>query len=231
MGRIPLAKKDIQHFSDLYDGEILQFDDELKRFFLFLQEQELWEGTLLIITSDHGEEFLEHGGVLHGRTQYQELIHVPLIIRGPGVPQLKRIRGNASLVDVMPTVLRTFGIEPPISQDGIDLSLLWQERKSKPTNRYIYAEADHNNAKNDIKRAVIYEHYKLHYDLMSKKSQLFNLLEDPGEKNNLATKNTSIANQLFRSLRQFMQVENKGKPLKQFSPKQIEKLRSLGYLQ
>lgn len=224
-GLVLLSQKDIQHFSDLYDGEIRQLDDELGKLFLFFKEQGLWEQTLLIVTSDHGEEFLEHGGVLHGQTQYQESIHVPMIMHGPGIPKSKRIEGNSSLVDVMPTVLGMLGIETPDTLDGIDLQPTWGSSETKLPSRFIFAEADHH----DIKRAVFHQHYKLHYDLLTKKSQLYDLTKDPNEKYDLADKDTSAANQLFSQLRQFMRVENKGQPLEELSSEEINRLKSLGY--
>ena len=70
-----------------------------------LRDRELLADTLLVITSDHGEEFLEHGGVLHGRTHYQEVLHIPMILRGPSIPAGERIRTPVSLVDLVPTLL------------------------------------------------------------------------------------------------------------------------------
>jgi arylsulfatase A-like enzyme len=81
-----LSDADIRHLTELYDAEIRQLDDVLAGFFAELELRGRREDTLVVLTSDHGEEFQEHGGLLHGHTQYQELLAVPLILRGPGIP-------------------------------------------------------------------------------------------------------------------------------------------------
>ena len=83
----PLSEADVRFLKDMYDAEIRQLDDLLAGFFEYLEEEGVFEDTLVVVTSDHGEEYFEHGGVLHGRTQYQELVGIPLILRGPGVPR------------------------------------------------------------------------------------------------------------------------------------------------
>ena len=78
-GQFDLEEKDAAHLLDLYDAGIRQVDDELARLFGFLEDDGLLDDTLLVVLSDHGEEFLEHGSVLHGHTQFQEVVRVPLI--------------------------------------------------------------------------------------------------------------------------------------------------------
>lgn len=103
--RVEYDEADRRHLIDLYDANLHQTDAELQRLIEFMRFEGLLDEALVVVTSDHGEEFLEHGGVLHSRTQYQELLHVPLIVRGPGVPAGLRIATPVSLVDVAPTVL------------------------------------------------------------------------------------------------------------------------------
>ena len=78
-------------------------------------------GTLVMVTSDHGEEFLEHGYVEHGRSFYQEITRVPVIISGAGVPSGVRSDRVASQMDLFPTVLEIAGISFPEELPGIDL--------------------------------------------------------------------------------------------------------------
>lgn len=230
-GQFDLNKADVKHLSDLYAAGVRQMDDDLKKLFAFLKKQKLLDKTLLIITSDHGEEFLDHGGVLHGRTQFQELIHVPLIIRAPGIPRDKRINYPASLVDVMPTVLTMLDIPAPSSIDGIDLSSLWQKGGTQPPTTFIFAEADHYNIKHDIKRAIRHQQYKLHYDLLTKETQLYDLANDPKEKVNIISEHNPMAESLLKRLKKFMQSEKTAPKRTPLSPQEIEKLKSLGYLQ
>jgi len=122
-GRLTLDERDLRHLSDLYDAGIRQLDDRLAELFARLDELGLRDSTLVVVTSDHGEELGEHGGVPHGRTMHRELLGVPLLLHGPGVPRGRRVRELATLADVVPTVLGRLGIEAPPS-DGIDL-LAW----------------------------------------------------------------------------------------------------------
>jgi len=229
-GTLSLDKADVKHFADLYDAEIRQLDDQLKRLLGFLQQEALLEKSFMIITSDHGEEFLDHGGILHGRTQYQELIHIPLIIRGPGIPPSRRFKGIVSLVDMVPTVLSLLGISSPSGLEGLDLSPLWQDNRYKLPDRFIFSEADQYNVKNDIKRAVWHGKYKLHYDLLTKKLELYNLVNDPTERLNVASEYPSVGMVLLTKIKKFMMKITRDTQSVPLTPKEIEKLKSLGYL-
>ena len=83
-GNAPVNPERLDHFLSLYDGEITWVDSQLSRLFAEMRDRGLVENTVIILTADHGEEFLEHGGVGHGHTLYEEMIHVPLIVSGPG---------------------------------------------------------------------------------------------------------------------------------------------------
>lgn len=234
-GHLSLNRADIEHLLNLYDASIRQMDDGLARLFKFLEDRDLLDNTLLVITSDHGEEFLEHGGVLHGRTQYQEVLQVPLVMRGPGIPQSTRVKDIASLVDVMPTILAMLGVPDPLPSDGIDLRFLWEKVDVQPAPRFIFGEADHNNEVEgrrveDIKRAVRHPRYKLHYDRLTKESQLYDLLEDPHEKFDVASAHTSLGDLLLDRLAEFMRVDKIGKASSPLTPQETETLKSLGYL-
>jgi arylsulfatase A-like enzyme len=229
-GKLSLNNTDIKHLIDLYDAEIRQLDDQLLVLFGLFQQKGVLDETVIIITSDHGEEFLEHGGVLHGRTMYQELIHVPLVIRGPGLPQAKRIREMVSLVDVMPTLLGLVGIPNPPGLEGYDLCSLWRTPSSRLPDRLIFAEADHKNKENDIKRAVRGPRYKLHYDRLTKESHIYDLLNDPQERNNIAAKEATVFEFLLQELKKFMTKSKEGGKKVPLSPENIERLKSLGYL-
>jgi len=228
--QIALEQTDGEHLVDLYDAGIKQMDDGLDRLFSFLKSKGLYDNTYVIITSDHGEEFLDHGSVLHGRTQFQEMIKAPLIIQGPGIPKCKRIKYAASLVDLMPTILSMANAPIPPSLDGIDLSPLWTEKNTSMPNRYIFAGADHNNKVYDTKQAVRHPRYKLHYDKLTKNQQLYDLQLDPGEKTDIASVSSELVDSMMAQLNNYMSITNKGRKLDSLSEEQIQKLKSLGYL-
>jgi arylsulfatase A-like enzyme len=229
-GRVRLEGKDAAHLIDLYDAGIRQMDDELQRLFAFLRDEKLLDGTLLILTSDHGEEFLERGGVLHGRTQFQEVMRVPLLMRGPGLPAGRRDPATTSLLDVMPTVLGLLRIERPPSLDGEDLAPSWQGEAGRLGGRYLFGEADHNNAEPDVTRAVRHRSFKLHFNRLTGQRELFDLARDPGERVDRTTSEPAVAADLKARLERFMQIRGEAAPPSRLTPEEIEKLRSLGYL-
>ena len=236
MGRVEFDGAAADHLIDLYDASIRQMDDAVTRLLEFLKNEKLLEKSVVIVTSDHGEEFLDHGGVLHSQTQYQELLDIPLIMCGPGIPKGKRSGNTVSLVDVMPTILSLLGIAVPASLDGLDLCPLFQEDNPVLAPRYIFAGASKvtSPAKrikyHDIKRAVRYSRYKLHYDKLTRETLLYDLLHDPKERINIVSAHRPLVNLMLVRLRSYMDVDRTRAPLPPLSPKQIRKLRSLGYI-
>ena len=238
-GQVQLDQADAEHLIDLYDAGIRQMDDQIAQLLQFLESKKLLNNSVIIITSDHGEEFLDHGGVLHTQTQYQELIHVPLIMCGLGIPQSKRLKNMVSHVDVMPTILSMLNIRPPTSLDGFDLCHLWQESDSKLPQRYIFAEGSAartvplgRDIRHDTKRAVRHPRYKLHYDILAliKKTQLYDLQDDPQEKIDVASEHPSLLDSMVLQLKSFMNVSKMGTLLPPLSPEEVQRLKSLGYL-
>ncbi|NOT30532.1 MAG: sulfatase, partial [Planctomycetes bacterium] len=184
-----LGPADLRFLHEMYEAEIRQLDDVLAGFFAFLEEQGLTDETLIVLTSDHGEEFQEHGGLLHGRTQYQELLRVPLILAGPGLPRGAVVAQPVGLIDLMPTILAHLGLPQPAALDGLDLAATW--KGSALPERALFGEADHNNVVDgkqvsDIKRMVRFRSETLHFDRHTARAQLFDLTQDPGEQRDLA---------------------------------------------
>jgi arylsulfatase A-like enzyme len=130
--------EDLEHLRALYDAEIRFTDRQLRRLLDALREHGLLESTIVVLVSDHGEEFGEHAGVLHN-SLYQEVLHVPLVIRFPGAEGAPlrgtRIPGVVSLVDLMPTLLEWIGLPVPGHVQGRSF-LPWirgaEERGAEP---------------------------------------------------------------------------------------------------
>ena len=106
---VPSAE-DQRWIRELYDAEVRYVDDSLGDLFDSLKRLGLYDDTLIIFTSDHGEEFWEHGGQGHGHSQYNELLSVPLLIKLPGPTQTGRVSQTVSTTSLMPTVLDLAGI-------------------------------------------------------------------------------------------------------------------------
>ncbi len=111
-GKLQLAAAERDGYMALYDGGIGYLDSQLRLFFEHLKQLGLYDDALIIITSDHGEAFGEHGTLEHGMSAYQEQVRVPLLIKRPGAHDGQRISALASGIDILPTVLAEVGLEP-----------------------------------------------------------------------------------------------------------------------
>jgi arylsulfatase A-like enzyme len=113
----PLSDADLRYASDLYDACIASVDHEIGRLFERLRALGLLERTLVVVTSDHGEEFLEHGNTGHGYTLYEENVRVPLLLSHASLTG-RRVARPVSLVDLAPTIAALLGIETPSAWRG-----------------------------------------------------------------------------------------------------------------
>ena len=133
-----VSEAEIEHVKDLYSGEIEYLDIQLGALFEHLRLQGLFEESLIIIVSDHGEGLWDHGERGHGKKPYDEQIHVPLIVRTPtswGIPPL-RDSTAVSIIDIFPTVLGSNNLPIPTSCQGVALfDILYGEGRS---NTYVY---------------------------------------------------------------------------------------------
>ena len=230
---IRLGPADLRFLREMYDAEIRQLDDVMAEFLAFLEDEGLARDTLIVLTSDHGEEFQEHGGLLHGRTQYEELLRVPLILAGPGIPRGVVVEQPVGLIDLLPTILARLALPAPAGLDGLDLAPGWSGG-ALPA-RALFGEADHNNVVDgkpviDVKRMVRSGNEKLHLDRITDEAQLFDLARDPAEQHDLAAAAPERVRELRELLARFATgaraEERSGKEL---SESELELLRGLGY--
>ena len=126
-------------YKELYQGEILAFDSFFGDFIAALKRRGIYDRSLIVLMSDHGEEFFEHRGWGHGHALYDELIHVPLVIKLPAQEHrgLKVVE-NVGVIDILPTVLAAVGGRPPdLAIDGLDLAPLMKGGKLERP--YLYS--------------------------------------------------------------------------------------------
>jgi arylsulfatase A-like enzyme len=109
----PESDLEIEEIIQLYDSEIAYTDQELGRFFAELVARGLYDRSMIIITADHGEAFYEHGHWQHSRTLYEELVHIPLIVKWPGQSPKGRINTQLSQMDIFPTLIGAAGLSAP----------------------------------------------------------------------------------------------------------------------
>jgi len=228
-----LGQADLRFLRELYDAEIRGLDDVLAGLLAFLEDEGLDDETLIVLTSDHGEEFQEHGGLLHGRTQYEELLRVPLVFAGPGVPRGRVVEQPVSLVDLLPTILGRLGLAPPAALDGLDLAPAWSG--GTLPERLLFGEADHNNVVDgtqviDVRRMARLGHEKLHLERDTERVQLFDLESDPREQRDLAASAPQRVALLRTALTRFLDGAVAGEASgAELSEENLELLRELGY--
>lgn len=230
-GELALDERDASHLIDLYDASVRQTDDELSRLFRFLREANLMDDVLLVFTSDHGEEFLDHGGVLHGPMLYQELLRVPLLMRGPGIPAGQRVSAPVSLVDVVPTMLGILGVPTPSAVEGIDLSPLWRTPALETEARVLFSQSKLRHSDLEFAVAGRLQQYKLQYDGRSGETLLFDLARDPTESHNIASERPDLTGRLLEHLMRYRRVRLGETATRSLDPEVAEKLRKLGYMQ
>jgi arylsulfatase A-like enzyme len=186
--------------------------------------------TLLIITSDHGEELFEHGGLGHHRNKlYQELIHVPLVMVLPGREAAgKVIETPVSTIDLMPTILEIAGVLLPDDIPGKSLVPLLRGETMPP--RPLFAEV--NDFKSNT-RAIIEYPWKYLYNMGLDYGELYNIESDPREKNDVNDQQPEIRDGMRKSLDTWMEQTKPRwpwvKPLP-LTPDDVKRLQQMGYL-
>jgi arylsulfatase A-like enzyme len=222
---------DLGHLIDLYDGEIRYVDDELARLTDHMRRRGLDRGTLFIVASDHGEEFLEHGGWEHQRTLYEEVIRVPLFVTGPGVVP-RRERNPASLLDIAPTVLDWAGLTVPDTMRGNSLLRPLPKREAygetQHTDDGTYKLFLRNGQKAD--KLILSLDRK---DQAIRNEEWFDLAFDPGEQRPKRPKESIVDAMRNRALDRWRSARGSsstGGPAVCLTKDQREKLRILGYV-
>ncbi len=156
----------------MYDGEVRYVDDELGRVFAVMPEN-----ALVVISSDHGEEFWEHGGYDHGKTLYEEVIRIPLIVRYPE-GEGGRSDAPVGLIDMAPSILAYLGVDAPSSMQGRDIRVA---ARGEEGDKAVFAGS--SMLKGQRQYTAVYKGRKLiigHWDDWSK-AEYFDLVTDPGE--------------------------------------------------
>lgn len=173
---VPSAR-DIEHLAALYDRGVAYVDHWIGRLVDELERRELLERTLLLVTADHGDELLEHGGIEHGRTFFDEVMRVPFVLRAPGLGRGRTVADQVAHLDVLPTALDLLAVPADLFVQGRSLRRLL-DGGSLPE-RAIIGEA----AQTPGLRAVRTTRWKYVKDGFGRET-LYDLATDPGERVN-----------------------------------------------
>ncbi|MCK5056346.1 MAG: sulfatase [Candidatus Aminicenantes bacterium] len=218
-----------------YDNAIFYSDALVGEFFDFICTKA--PDTILIVTSDHGEEFYEHGGFEHCRTLYNEILKVPCVIYGPGVPT-GVFTGLSDSIDLLPTIMKNLGIK--ISSDLRGQILFEQNQVSREGKKEIFAEQHYRGLNlrfalfRDGKKMIINQH-KLTREISREFYHDGLVIE---KENVFPTADKDIIKIFERRINRHKTVNKNyfrkkvGRPTyKNLSPEDIKHLRSLGYIE
>ncbi len=226
---------DLNYYIDRYDGAINYIDCHINQFIDRLNKLGLMDNTMVIITADHGESFLEHGFASHGFTVYNPEIRVPLIVKFPKqIPYTKFTNDIIQLIDVTATIIEVTGCAFPYKINGISLLADYSGERtcfSQELSSHVYGPP---------KISMITGNYKAIYAPLKKRIiKLYNYINDPEEKNNLISRKKHMVKELQQviiSRTETMRAEGKRmglsqKPIKfKMTERQKQSLKALGYI-
>ncbi|NQT51039.1 sulfatase [bacterium] len=232
----PKATPDeVEHALALYDGEIGYTDHHIGALLKKLDALGHHDDTLVLLVSDHGEEFLDHGGVRHGRTLYDEQTRGALMLRHPAtLPAGKVASAPACHLDVTPTLLDAIGVRSAAACQGT--SLLPLVRSQGAAARPVFLEG----ATRPELRAVVHGRHKLIRDTLTGREELYDLDADASERTDIASQKPALCHRLGAHLDLHItacaaaagayQVGGVT-PRPKLTPRDLQTLRALGYLQ
>ena len=209
-----------------YDEEILFVDRELERLLKGLDALGAGDSTLVMLTSDHGEEFFEHGGFEHGHSLYDEVLRVPLVVWETHAEAGRR-ELPVSLADLTPTALEALGVRSPTRLEGSSFWPQILDGNRRSDRRLIAAQGILHGGD---QQAIIDWPHKLIHERELGVFELFDLATDPGERENLATEEPAAVDSLRRAARLLRETERSGEAL-ELDATTLEELRALGYIQ
>ena len=229
---VPATEDDRQHLSHRYDDALTYVDELLGTVFDELDRLGLRDDTIVVVTTDHGEEMLERGFVQHGKTLYEEVTRIPLIVAAPGLEGRVEPR-EAMTIDIVPTVLQRMAIPAPEHMQGIDLfgadreRPIWSEIHDSFVNKLTLREDGWKLIHNPPDEEVLFR--------AEQEFELYDLSTDPDERNNLAASRLEYVQKLREKLdRMHTLFDAKGRSLGEVGSGVVDnetqaQLKDLGY--
>ncbi len=213
-----------------YRGEIRYIDDQLRRLFDAFSALGLLEHAVIVVCSDHGEEFGEHGGRFHGGTLFDEVVRVPLLLHGPTVGPPGRVSGRVRLLDVAPTLLALAGVTIPTSFEGVPLPAPGDQ---SPRRTAVSQVGLNDVAPGNDLLAITSGPWRYIVDRRTDRRVLFHRRDDPEERTDLATRRPDVVARLDRAATRLLARAPNGTGASGRAPidaETREHLRALGYL-
>lgn len=228
----PVADELKQRWIDLYDAELAQLDDALRRIPIVLEEVGRKSNTIIVFTADHGERFFDgiRKGIGHSADLDEPVLRVPLIVWGPGIPGGKRVDQVVRSIDIYSTLVEFAQAEAPDMLQGMSLlPLILNDPQDTPPRSAFSSRAE-------AFHTVRYGNYKLYYQ-DSRARALYDLDSDPGEAHSILDAQPEVASRLEQRLLSWLEQERVLRDLisegqtRKITPEVMEQLRSLGYVE
>ncbi len=207
----------------LYDAEIAAVDRAFGRLIQALKERGVFDQTLIIMTSDHGEGLGDHGEKAHGYLLYQSTMHVPLVLRAPGLPP-GECGATVGLVDVLPTTLELLGLPIPTSVDGRSLLPLL-ESDQDPAAVFLESDLPRISLGFAPVAAVVQNGHKY---IGAPHPELYDLSRDPSEQHNLLADAPERAGSLPSTLADYL-ATTPPPATREVSEDDRDRIAALGY--
>lgn len=222
-----LPPNDLEYAKAIYDGGIRYVDDRMGELFAKLRELDLMDRATIVVLSDHGEEFLEHGSVLHDKL-YATVTHIPLMIRWPGGAVISEIPQIVEGLDLMPTLLDLIGLPPPVGISGQSLLPLVG---GDTDHRFVaFGESPYFG----LRRFIAHGDHRLLLSQEFGQVELYDFRRDPLEQVDLSTSEPDLQRKLRQGLDHWQAAIDRlgtyesGPP--QLNDEILEQLKALGYL-
>jgi len=232
-----VTRLQLASLSEQYDTSVRYTTDTIAEVFALMKRYGVYDDTLIVLTSDHGEELFDHRGFSHGYSLHREVLQVPLLVKLPGQREARTVATRVSLVDVYPTVFEELGLPPSSALDGRSLAPLLRgdAHVESEDRRLLHATSWENRC---VARSIVEGRYKLiaidsNYEGIEDEVRLYDLASDPNEERDIASSSPSIVARLRAELdRSFEALARQAVP----EPENVldrmnqGQLKALGYL-
>ncbi len=204
-------KKYLPQTLSSYDESIRSLDKEIGNLIEFLKKQGIYQNSVICLTSDHGDEFLDHGGVGHNVQLYNEVLSVPLFFKTPSAGRGEIIKKKVSLIDLAPTLCSLAGAEKDLSFKGSNLFDKLSGEEDCIFHQSAFSEIDGRRLEierlDQCRMACQLGGWKYIIDHGTGQEELYNLSKDPAEKNNIAESDAEVVLKMREKIKKF-QKEN-----------------------
>jgi arylsulfatase A-like enzyme len=241
----PSGPEEVQGLKNLYDGEIAFIDEALGRLFEGLKTLGLYDNSVIIVTADHGEGFYEHEDWQHANLLYDEVLHVPLVVKWPNRARTGEVESLVNLLDIFPTILEAVNIDLPVERtDGLAAVHGNTSRRTSTLGEISWEPNETRGALMKIALRTETRKYIATFagkegdtDFVSEiiREELYDLAEDPEEKTNLLPADLEEVEGFRQEVKSYVEeirvlrASSYGEKI-QLDQDLIDELKALGYV-